>query len=112
MAIRVDPEAVRRSAEHVDKVNDQMGAIMRSLKTRCEGAQGNFFDGGAAVQFQQLMERYNGATLKCHQALRDIAEGIRQNGKGYDAAEQTVLETVNAVQNATGLDIPTIIPGR
>jgi len=108
MAISVESSAVQAAAGHVDNVNAQLTATMNRLKAECEHAKGNFFDGGAGNQFQLLMNRYQDAQNKISQALGDIANGIRQNGKGYDATEQEVLQNVHSAGASGALDIPTM----
>jgi WXG100 family type VII secretion target len=97
------------AANHVETVNGQLDGTIRSLKSRCEGAAGNFWEGGASVQFQSLMNRYDEASKRLHTSLDTIAQQIRDNGKGYDAAEQANQDAISNAGASGQLDIPTIL---
>ncbi|NLG54979.1 MAG: WXG100 family type VII secretion target [Rhodococcus sp.] len=86
-SVRTDVAAMEASAGHVESINDQIQGRMNSLKGRVESATA-FWQGGSSKAFQDLMERFAAASQKHQAALADIADKIRQSGKGYDEAEQ------------------------
>ncbi len=103
-----DVGAMQAAAGHVRTVNDSLAGTIRSLGDRCQGAAGSW-EGGAAVQFQSLMQRYNDASAKMQQSLSVIADKIEQNGKGYDATEQSHQDAINSAGQSGSLDLPPII---
>ena len=99
-----DFAAMNTAASHVDNVNAALTTTINQLKGQCEGAR-PAFQGGAGDQFQILMTRYQESSNKLHQALAEIAVKIRENGKGYDAAEQANQDAILAAGNSGSLDI-------
>ncbi|MCX5043931.1 WXG100 family type VII secretion target [Aldersonia sp. NBC_00410] len=109
MGVTTDVAAMEAAANHVETVNGQLDGLIRSLKSRCEGAAGNFWEGGASVQFQSLMTRYDDASKRLHQSLDTISQQIRANGKGYDSTEQANQDAIHSAGASGQLDIPTIL---
>ena len=109
MGVTTDVAAMEAAASHVETVNGQLDATIRSLKSRCEGAAGNFWEGGASVQFQSLMTRYDEAAKRLQSSLDTISQQIRANGKGYDSTEQANQDAISHAGASGSLDIPTII---
>lgn len=99
-----DFAAMNNAASHVDDVNATLNSTINQLKAHCESAAPSF-QGSAGTQFQSLMVRYQEASNKMHQALGEIAVKIRENGKGYDAAEQSNRDAIASVGNTGSLDI-------
>jgi WXG100 family type VII secretion target len=91
------------SAEHVRSVNAEMQQAINRIGDEAEAAMAHW-SGSAGGQFQQLMVRYHSAANKLQQVLSQIADGIQQNGKAYDAAEEQNLTSLNHV--AAGIDAP------
>ncbi|EOM74647.1 esx cluster CFP-10 protein [Rhodococcus rhodnii LMG 5362] len=90
------------SAGHVEDVNAQLQGIISSLRGRVEGSRASW-QGGAQVAFQTLMTNYDDASRRLQETLQSIADRIRENGKGYDAAEQENLQAINSVGSSLNI---------
>ena len=108
MGLSTDVAAMNTAADHVTQVNEQLQGTINNLRTRCEGAAGNW-EGGAAVKFQDLIVRYNDASNRMRESLVTISDQIRQNGKGYDESDQANQDAITQAGASGGLDIPTIL---
>lgn len=103
-----DVAAMNAAAGHVEQVNGSLHSIIGALAAEAQGAQ-PFFKGGAGNEFQNLMNRYNDASKRLNDALAEIAVKIRENGKGYDNAEQTNRDAIVQAGNSGSLDIGQIV---
>lgn len=92
------------AANHVQTVNSQLQGTINSLKGRCEESS-SAWQGGAQTAFMNLMARYGDASRRMQESLDEIAVKIRENGKGYDAAEQANQDAIHAAGASGSLDI-------
>jgi hypothetical protein len=51
------------------------------------------------------MVRYNDASRRMQDSLAEIAVKIRENGKGYDAAEQANQDAIHSAGASGSLDL-------
>ncbi|AOW92102.1 hypothetical protein BFN03_03635 [Rhodococcus sp. WMMA185] len=99
-----DVAQMQAAAGHVEDVNAQLQATINGLKDRCEASRESW-EGSAQAAFAQLMVRYGDASRRLQQALDETATKIRENGKGYDAAEQANMEAIHAAGASGSLDL-------
>lgn len=99
-----DVGQMEAAANHVETVNAQLQSTISGLKGRCE-ASSTAWAGGAQDAFQALMVRYGDSSRRLQDSLAEIAVKIRENGKGYDAAEQSNQDAIRAAGNSGSLDI-------
>ncbi|WP_072687336.1 WXG100 family type VII secretion target [Rhodococcus marinonascens] len=99
-----DVGQMEAAANHVETVNAQLQSTINGLKGRCEESS-SAWAGGAQNAFQALMVRYADASRRQQESLADIAVKIRENGKGYDAAEQANQDAIHSAGNSGSLDI-------
>lgn len=100
--IIADFGAMEASAKHVENVNGQLATELGTVRTLVEGSQGNW-EGAAAGSFRKVMDDYNNASQRLHSALAEIAEAIRENGKGFDSSEQANQESIMKAGNSGDL---------
>lgn len=85
--------AMEASAKHVETVNGQLATELGTIRSLVEGSQGNW-EGAAAGSFRKVMDDYKNASDRLHAALQEIADAIRENGKGFDASEQQNQDSI------------------
>ncbi|NLU81764.1 WXG100 family type VII secretion target [Rhodococcus sp. HNM0569] len=96
------PEAIAAASGHVTNVRDQLDGEIRNVRDACESSRA-FWEGEAAAAFTSLMERYDNASRKQHEALSEIAEKIKDSGRGYSDADQQNLTSIHQAGNSGSL---------
>ena len=109
-----DVAAMQAAANHVESVNGELHQLLGSspgesevvellggLRNEVEGSRVSW-EGEAQASFQALMLRYDDASRRLHERLGNIAELIRQNGRGYDTTNQDFTSTLGGVDVGGG----------
>ncbi len=91
-----DVGAMQAAAGHVESVNGELQQLLSGLRGEVEGSRASW-EGEAQVSFQSLMQRYDDASRRLHEKLQNIADLIRQNGRGYDTTNQDFTSTLGNV---------------
>ncbi|MBJ8338610.1 MULTISPECIES: WXG100 family type VII secretion target [Antrihabitans] len=90
-----DVGAMEAAAGHVETVNGQMQRYIADVRAQAESS-GAAWKGDAGTAFRLLMTQYDEASVKIQRSLQTIADRIRENGKGYDVAEQANQEQIHS----------------
>ncbi|QXQ14623.1 WXG100 family type VII secretion target [Skermania piniformis] len=96
-----DVAAMQAAANHVESVNGELHQLLGGLRNEVEGSRVSW-EGEAQASFQALMLRYDDASRRLHERLGNIAELIRQNGRGYDTTNQDFTSTLGGVDVGGG----------
>lgn len=94
---KVTPEDVSAAATYVDGRAADIDAKIAALGSYVEGLS-SFWQGPAHQAFETLMADYRSYALMLHNALADIASGLRGNYVNYSANEQANLSNIVSVE--------------
>ena len=78
-ALTTDFDLMLAVAGKTDARNDEIRAMLQSFVAAMSSVPPSVWGGVAATRFRDVMERWNGESLKLHAALQRIAETIRDN---------------------------------
>jgi WXG100 family type VII secretion target len=87
----VESVALVTGATNCDAANEDTNGVLTQLRNALYAQQDAWQD-EASVSFHTVMERYQEAESKLGEALRGIAEVLRQSAANYDEAEGTNAE--------------------
>ncbi|MEU3460552.1 WXG100 family type VII secretion target [Streptomyces sp. NPDC006733] len=93
----VTPEGVASAAAYVTTQAVDVDAKIAALRTYVAGL-GNIWQGSAHAAFETLMMDYDIYARMMHDALSDIASGLRGNYVSYTESEQANLANLRHVQ--------------
>lgn len=85
----------------VSDVKSTIDSELKKLGGNMEATAGSW-EGGAALAFRQLMERFNGDALKLSNALQGIADLLQEAGSTYERQEESAGESFGNIGNALG----------
>jgi WXG100 family type VII secretion target len=77
--LTTDFELMTAVAGKTDARNEEIRAMLQSFIGRMGSVPPSVWGGVAAVRFRDVVERWNGESMKLHAALQRIAETIRYN---------------------------------
>jgi WXG100 family type VII secretion target len=87
-------------AGKTDARNDDIRAMLQSFIGRMGSVPPSVWGGVAAARFRDVVERWNGESMKLHAALQRIAETIRYNERTLrEAAESHSHQIGSAAAN-------------
>ncbi len=95
---KVTPEDVTTAASNCDTTAANLDAQLASLKNYVVALEGTW-QGIAATTFSSLMTDYDTYSRMMHDALTDIASGLRGNYVNYTDAETA---NINSLQTVNG----------
>ena len=78
-ALTTDFDLMVSVAGKTDARNEEIRAMLQSFIGRMSSVPPSVWGGAAAVRFRDVMERWNGESLRLHTALQRISETIRDN---------------------------------
>lgn len=78
-ALTTDLDLMLSVAGKTDARNDEIRAMLHSFIGAMSNVPPSVWGGVAAVRFRDVVERWNGESVKLHAALQRIAETIRDN---------------------------------
>lgn len=88
-------------AGKTDARNEELRAMLGSFITAMSNVPASVWGGVAAARFRDVVERWNGESLKLHAALARIAETIRDNERTLREVAETHSQRIGSV--AAGL---------
>ncbi|MFE9453525.1 WXG100 family type VII secretion target [Streptomyces sp. NPDC006739] len=94
---KVTPEMVSQAATSCDGTAAELQAQLADLKTYVVNLEASW-QGIAQNTFQDLMQEYDIYSRMLHDALTDIASGLRGNYVNYTDAEQQNIKSINTIQ--------------
>jgi WXG100 family type VII secretion target len=78
-ALSTDFDLMVSVAGKTDARNEEIRAMLQSFIGRMSSVPPSVWGGAAAARFREVMERWNGESLRLHTALQRISETIRDN---------------------------------
>ncbi len=84
-------------AGKTDARNEEIRAMLQSFIGRMGGVPPSVWGGVAAARFRDVVERWNGESLKLHAALQRIAETIRFNERTLREAGESHSHQIGSV---------------
>ena len=95
-------EEMTRAAQHVEAVNESVRAELAGLRGKLEPLMGPLWAGQAAVQFANLMQRWDADAQKLNEALRTIGGALQGTGRTYEQQEQAQAQGMSGIASALG----------
>jgi WXG100 family type VII secretion target len=84
-------------AGKTDARNEEIRAMLQSFIGRMGGVPASVWGGAAAARFRDVVERWNGESMKLHAALQRIAETIRYNERTLREASESHSHQIGSV---------------
>ena len=94
-SLNTDFDLMTAVASKTDARNEEIRAMLQSFIGRMGNVPPSVWGGVAAARFRDVVDRWNGESLKLHGALQRIAETIRLN-------QQTLREVSEAHSSQIG----------
>lgn len=94
-------EEMARAAGHVQAVNEQVAGDLANLRNRLGPLAGQW-SGQAAVQFTQLMQRWDTEARKLNESLQTIGAALQGSRADYEQREQEQASAMSAITTALG----------
>jgi WXG100 family type VII secretion target len=95
-ALNTDFELMGSVAGAIDARNEEIRAMLQSFIGRMTSVPPSVWGGVAAVRFREVVDRWNGESVKLHTALARIAETMRSN-------QQTLLAAADGHSHQIGV---------
>ncbi len=96
-----DMPTMEVAAGHVFEVNEAIQAQLASLLQRLDPLMASW-QGGAAMSFHALKERWHQNATTLNQALRGIAEGLVQSRRTYQSSEEANQQDFSGIAGHLG----------
>ncbi|MGE2730005.1 WXG100 family type VII secretion target [Mycolicibacterium vaccae] len=100
-ALTTDLDLMIAIAGKTDARNDELRAMLSTFISAMSSVPASVWGGVAAVRFREVVERWNGESVRLHAALSRIAETIRDNERVLRAVGETHSQHIDSV--AAGL---------
>lgn len=94
---KVTPEQISEAAASCDSTAGEIQGQLSDLKSYVVNMEG-WWQGIAQDTFQALMQEYDIYSRMLHDALTDIASGLRGNYVNYSDAEQQNITSINTIE--------------
>lgn len=94
--LSTDFDLMRAVAGATDSRNEEIRTMLQAFIGRMRGVPQTVWAGTAAARFQQVVDRWNGESLKLHHALAQIAETIRYNERVLREAVENHSQHIGA----------------
>lgn len=94
--MHADIAGMEAGAKHIEDVSGQMQQVLGVVRDKVAGTAGNW-EGAAAGSFRRVMDDYDAKSKRLADVLQSIATMIRDNGRGYEAAEQDNESALSSV---------------
>ncbi|MGW7425379.1 WXG100 family type VII secretion target [Streptomyces sp. NPDC054813] len=94
---KVTPEQISLAATSCDSTAAEIQGQLSDLKTYVVNMEG-WWQGIAQDTFQALMQEYDIYSRMLHDALTDIAGGLRGNYVNYTDSEQQNITSINNIE--------------
>ena len=96
-ALTTDFDLMAAIAGQTDARNEEIRAMLQSFIGRMSSVPPSVWGGAAAARFRDVVERWNGESLKLHAALQRIAETIRANERLLREATDSHSQRIGSV---------------
>ncbi|MEO3760779.1 WXG100 family type VII secretion target [Mycobacterium sp. B14F4] len=98
-SLNTDFDLMTSVASRTDALNEEIRAMLQSFIGRMSAVPPSVWGGAAATRFRDVVDRWNGESLKLHAALGRIAETIRLNQQTLHEAADSHSHRIGAVAN-------------
>lgn len=99
MAFEVDQQTLHAAANDVRSTRQDVDGDLNRLRGVIDQLAGTW-RGGAAISFQNLMQRWNEDTRKLLVALDGIGELLDQSGTQHQVTDEAQQAAMNRIQSA------------
>ena len=96
-SLNTDFDLMAAVAAKTDARNEEIRAMLQSFIGRMTSVPPSVWGGVAAVRFRDVVDRWNGESVKLHAALGRIAENIRSNEVTLREASDAHSHQIGAV---------------
>ncbi|HKP44606.1 WXG100 family type VII secretion target [Mycobacterium sp.] len=96
-SLNTDFELMTAVSAKTDARNEEIRAMLQSFISRMSSVPPSVWGGVAAARFRDVVDRWNGESLKLHAALQRIAETIRTNEQTLRGAAETHSHQIGSV---------------
>ena len=96
-SLNTDFDLMTAVAAKTDARNEEIRAMLASFIGRMGGVPASVWGGVAAARFHDVVDRWNGESVKLHAALQRIAETIRLNQQTLREAAESHSHQIGAV---------------
>jgi WXG100 family type VII secretion target len=93
-ALNTDLDAMRTVATSTDNRSDEIRTLLQGFIARMDAVPASVWGGFAASRFKEIVQRWNTESIKLTQALRGIADSIRQSERELRAAAQAHAQRI------------------
>ncbi|UXA20579.1 WXG100 family type VII secretion target [Mycobacterium sp. SMC-4] len=100
-ALTTDLDLMAAVAGQTDARNEELRAMLGSFIAAMNSVPASVWGGVAAARFREVVERWNGESVKLHAALARIAETIRDNERMLREVGESHSQRIGSV--AAGL---------
>ncbi|MGB8404510.1 MAG: WXG100 family type VII secretion target [Mycobacterium sp.] len=99
-ALTTDLDLMAAVAGKVDARNEEIRAMLAGFIGQMTAIPPGVWGGAAAMRFQDVVDRWNGESVKLHAALGRIAETVRHNADTLREAGEQHGQRIAAVAQA------------
>jgi WXG100 family type VII secretion target len=95
-ALSTDFDLMRSVAGTTDARNEEIRVMLQAFIGRMSSVPASVWGGVAAARFKDVVDRWNGESLRLYHVLHTIAETIRHNEAALQEAGQTHAHHIGA----------------
>ncbi|MBX7432182.1 WXG100 family type VII secretion target [Mycobacterium sp. Y57] len=96
-ALTTDFDLMLSVAGRTDARNDEIRGMLQSFIGAMTSVPPSVWGGVAAARFREVVERWNGESLRLHTALQRISDTIRDNERVLRTAADTHSQRIDAL---------------
>ena len=96
---QTEADVMRTAAGNVDGVNDSVVAELNRLQDVAQSTR-DFWKGNAQAKFDALMVRFDDAERRLSEALRAIADNIRDNAVNFEDVDAVNADSFSSIEPA------------
>ncbi|SDM10958.1 WXG100 family type VII secretion target [Corynebacterium mycetoides] len=100
--LTTEADVMRTAATNVDDTNDAVNREIERIQGVVEGTRA-FWAGEAQTSFDGVMRNYDDAQRRLVEALRAIADNLRENAKNYEHIEASNMDDLQKISASAGL---------
>jgi len=93
--------ALRAGAEAVHTAHDDVSAVVTRIQGELDDLAG-LWKGPAALQYQQMFERWQNDTVRLIRSLDGLEEALRATDRDQNATEQSHQQTISSLSSLMG----------
>lgn len=94
-------EEMERAGRHVLSVNEMVQGDLSALRGQL-GPLAAMWQGRAALEFANLMSRWDAGAMSLNDALRGIGESIQGSARSYEQQEDEQRSSMSSISTALG----------